>query len=333
MQEHYYYYYSSSSFPMVKASRIMRKSIFTFLQNFQFFTSAPSLLAVPFAVSALLSQPVVSSSSLFPLVHGRLRSVFLAAGFPPSSELFAILNLKLSQTVLSFLIVLPFTLSFLLLAKASVVRALEHPKTPQRHAFFSWIMIFNPLFITQLCNSLFILSVNATCFCLLVISFNLFDVLGLSSHGPLLLLSATGAIIYSIILANAYIICNLALLVSGVERRGGFNSILKACVLIRGRTGTALSLAVPINMSLAAVEALFQYRVVRGYRRATAPDSSIVLEAMLIAYLYAILLVLDTILGFAFLKSCKPDYQIDQLEIQERNDKSLGKIKGLELLL
>ncbi|KAK4395932.1 hypothetical protein Sango_1747500 [Sesamum angolense] len=182
MQEHYSYYYSS--FPMGKASRIMRKSVFTFLQNFQFFTSAPSLLAVPFAVSALLSQPLVSSSSLFPLVHGRLRSVFLAAGFPPSSELFVILNLKLSQTVLSFLVVFPFTLSFLLLAKASVIRALEHQKTPQRRAFYSWIMIFNPLFITQLCNSLFILSVNATCFCLLVISFNLFDVLGLSSHGP-----------------------------------------------------------------------------------------------------------------------------------------------------
>ncbi|KAL0442220.1 UNVERIFIED_CONTAM: hypothetical protein Sradi_0160900 [Sesamum radiatum] len=219
MQEHYCYYYSS--FPMGKASRIMRKSVFTFLQNFQFFTSAPSLLAVPFAVSALLSQPLVSSSS--------------------SSRL--------------------------------------------------------------------------------------------SSHGPLLLLSATGAIIYSIILANAYIICNLALLVSGIERQGGFNSILKACVLIRGRTATALSLAVPINMALAAVEALFQYRVVRAYRQATTPDSSMVLEAMLIAYLYAILLVLDTILGFAFLKSCKPDYQIDHIEIQERNDKSLRKIKGLELLL
>ncbi|KAL0295788.1 UNVERIFIED_CONTAM: hypothetical protein Sangu_3184200 [Sesamum angustifolium] len=294
---------------MGKASRIMRKSVFTFLQNFQFFTSAPSLLSVPFAVSALLSQPLVSSSSLFPLVHGRLRSVFLAAGFPPSSELFVILNLKLSQTVLSFLVVLPFTLSFLLLAKASVIRALEHQKTPQRHAFFSWIMIFNPLFIT-----------NFATHCL-------------SSHGPLLLLSATGAIIYSIILANAYIICNLALLVSGIERQGGFNSILKACVLIRGRTATALSLAVPINMALAAVEALFQYRVVRAYRQATTPDSSMVLEAMLIAYLYAILLVLDTILGFAFLKSCKPDYQIDHIEIQERNDKSLRKIKGLELLL
>ncbi|KAK4437030.1 hypothetical protein Salat_0036900 [Sesamum alatum] len=335
MEEHYYYYYyyCYSSFPMGKASRIMRKSIFTFLQNFHFFTSSPSLLAVPFAISTLLSQPLVSSSSLFPLVHGRLRSLFLTAGFPPLSELFAILNLKLSQTILSFLFVLPFTLSFLLLAKASVIRALEHRKTPHRHAFFSWIMIFNPLFITLLCNSLFILSANATCFCLLIISFNLFDILGLSSHGPLLLLSATGAIIYSIILANAYIICNLALLLSGIERQGGFNSILKACLLIRGRTATALSLAVPINMALAAVEALFQYRVVRSYKRATAPDSSMVLEAMLIAYLYAILLVLDTILGFEFLKSCKADYQMDQTEIQERSDKSLGKMKGLELLV
>ncbi|KAI3454707.1 hypothetical protein Pfo_011370 [Paulownia fortunei] len=329
-----------SSFPMGKAGRIMRRSVFVFLQNFQYFTSTPALLAFPFAVSCLLSQSLISSSYLFPLVQGRLRSLFLAAGFPPSSELFAILNLKLSQTILSSLFVLPFTLSFLLLSKASIIRALHHLKPAEKHAFFSWILILNPLLTTQLCNSLIILSANATCFCLLVISFNCSDVLGISSPRTLLLLSATGAILYSIVLANAYIICNLSLIVSGIEKSGGLNSILKACVLIRGRTATALSLAVPINIALAAIEALFQFRVVRAYHRAMAPNSSMVLEAMLIAYLYAILLVLDTIVGSVFLKSCKPVYQIDQedtyshqIEIQERDEKSFGKVKALELVL
>ncbi|KAL0421934.1 UNVERIFIED_CONTAM: hypothetical protein Slati_3216300 [Sesamum latifolium] len=130
----------------------------------------------------------------------------------------------------------------------------------------------------QLCNSLVILAANATCFFLLVIFFNFFDVLGLSSPRSQLLLSATGAVVYSIILANAYITCNLALVLAGMEKRGGFISILKACVLIQGRTATALSLAVPINMALAAIEALFQYRIVSAYHQVKAPDSAMLLE-------------------------------------------------------
>lgn len=296
---------------MGRTIKILRRSIFSFVQNYHYFTSAPIFLAFPFAVSTLLSQSIIASSPLFPLVHGRLRSLFLAAGFPPSSELFAILNLKLSQTALTFVFVLPFTLSFLLLAKASIITSLDkssHRQSSKKHSFFS---LFNSLFITQACNSLVILSANATCFCFLVIYFNVFDFMGLSSPRTLLILSAAGAVVYSIILANAYIICNLALVLSGTDKeQGGFISILKTCILIRGRTATALSLAVPLNMALAGVEALFQYRIVRGLNRNIG--SSMILESMVIAYMYSMLLVIDTIVGFMLLKSCKRDtYQID----------------------
>ncbi|KAL0335600.1 UNVERIFIED_CONTAM: hypothetical protein Sradi_4771900 [Sesamum radiatum] len=299
---------------MGKAGAVIRRSIFSFLQNYHYFTSMPALLAFPFAVSTLLSQSLISSSSLFPLVHGRLSSLFLAAGFPPSSELFTVLGLKLSQTILTFFFVCPFMFSFLLLSKASVIKAIGHHKPAEQPSFSSWIPLFCPLLITQLCNSLVILAANATCFFLLVIFFNFFDVLGLSSPRSQLLLSATGAVIYSIILANAYITCNLALVLAGMEKRGGFISILKACVLIQGRTATALSLAVPINMALAAIEALFQYRVVSAYHRAKGPDSAMLLEGMLIGYLFALLVVLDTVIGCVFWKNCKTDIQTDQEE-------------------
>ncbi|KAH6807761.1 hypothetical protein C2S51_028869 [Perilla frutescens var. frutescens] len=288
---------------------MMRRSIFTFLQNFHHLSSTPSLLLLPFAVSTLLSPPLTASSYLFPLVHGRLRSLFLAAGIPPQSELFAVLNLKLSQTILSFIFSLPFTLSFLLLAKAAIIRLLHHHHHHHDRDLFSWIKTLNRLLITQICSSLLILSANATCFCLLAISFNISDVLGLSSPRFQLLVSATGAIIYSIVLANAYIICSLGMIASAAEGCSGFSSILKAVVVIRGRTSTALSLAVPVNMALAAVEALFQYRVVRAYNRAMRLDSPMVFESILVAYLYAMILVLDTVVGYVFLKSCRAECQ------------------------
>ncbi|KAL8547190.1 hypothetical protein ACS0TY_006773 [Phlomoides rotata] len=303
---------------MGKTSRIMRRSIFSFLQNYQYFTSTPTLLALPFAISTLASQSLVSSSPLFPLIHQRLRSLFLAAGFPPSSQLLSILNLKLSQTILSSFFVSPFTFTFLLLAKSSIIKA-YHP--PQQH---SWILLFYPLLTTQLCNTLLTLAANSSSLFLLALSFNFFDVLGFSSpHLIILLLSAFGAIFYSIILANAYIISNLALISSGMEKRGGFIAVLKACVLIQGKSATALSLAVPLNLALAAIEALFQLRIVH---RDTAPNEALLIEAMLIAYLYALLLVLDTIVGCVFWKSCITG---DQIEMHGRVG---SKVKAFEIV-
>ncbi|KAL1541648.1 hypothetical protein AAHA92_25845 [Salvia divinorum] len=293
-------------------SRIMRKSIFTFLQNFHHLSAAPALLLLPFAASTLLSPPLVASSRLFPLLHGRLRSLFLAAGIPPQSELFAILNLKLAQTILSFAFSLPFSLSFLLLAKAAVVKRLHRNNNNKPYSLLSLIATLNRLVTTQICSSLLILSTNATCFCLLAAAFNCSDVLSLSSPRFRLLLSATGAICYSIALANAYIVCGLALIIAAADDSaggGGLSPILEACVVIRGRTSAALSLAVPMNVALAAVEALFQYRVFNAYSHEAAVTAPMVMEAALVAYIYAVVLILDTIVGYVFLKSCREEQQ------------------------
>ncbi|KAF7135510.1 hypothetical protein RHSIM_Rhsim08G0150900 [Rhododendron simsii] len=153
------------------------------------------------------------------------------------------------------------------------------------------------------------LSTNATCFSLLFVAFSCLEASGYSSTACLLVLSATGAILYSIILADTFVVCNLALVASGMDKSGGFLAIPKACVLIRGRTVTAVALAIPVNMALAAVEALFQYRVVRAFHTAT---SSTALEGILIAYMYSIFVVIDTIVNCEFFKSCKRGFRMDE---------------------
>lgn len=120
--------------------------------------------------------------------------------------------------------------------------------------------------------------------------------MGLSYHHPSLYYSSvTGVVLYSIVLANALIICNLALVLPGMQKRGGYKELDRACFMISGRTTTALLLALLISIALAAVEALVQYWIVRAYNHAKNSSSSIVLEAMLLAYLYSILIVIDTI--------------------------------------
>lgn len=305
----------TQKFAMAKTGKIIRTSIYTFLQRYHYFTSTAALLAFPFSVSVLLSQAYVpSSSSLLLTIYSRLRNLFDAAGFPPSSEFFTILSQKLSQTIFSSILTLPFTLSFLLITKAVVIQALKQNKPTNfpPPLFSSVLTLYKPLFLTYSCNSFLILSANATVFSVLFFAFNCLEGFGFSSPNFLLFLSAAGAVLYSIILANALIICSLALVLSGMERCGGYMAILKACALMRGRTSTALSLALPVNMALAAVEALFQYRVVRAYHFAGKLGISMALEGIFIAYLYSIFIVLDTIVICVFFKSCKTGCWIEQ---------------------
>lgn len=293
-----------SRIPMGRTTKIMRTSMYVFFKNYQYLSTTATFLGIPFAVLVLLSEASLPSSSLFRVIHGKIQALFDAAGFPRSSEFFTILNLKLSQTISTSFLVLPFSLSFLLLAKAFVIQEILG-KRKQGFSFPSFLTLYSPLFSTQICNILVIISANATCFCFLLFMFNFIEGLGISNSRSLLFFSATGAVLYSIVLANVLIICNLALILSGKENSGGYMAILKACVLIRGRTATGLSLTLPVTLVLAGVEALFQYRIVRAYREDPSISSAMAIEGMLLAYLYSILLVLDTVVSCIFYRSCK----------------------------
>lgn len=294
--------------PMERTRKTLRKSVHIFLQNFHFFTTIPALIAFPFSISILLSQFLLPFSSLLPYIQNRLFALSYAAGFPSYSQFFILLNLKLSQTITSSIIIFPFTLFFLLISKSLAIQFLKNCQKTSSTSLFS---TYSPILITQLYNFFLIVAANSTCFSLLFISFNLLKDFGFSSPNSVLLLSSVGAVLYSIILANTIIISNLALISSGVEQNGGYLAILKACVLIRGRTATALALAIPANFGLAVVESLFQYRVMRAYYDTKSFNISMALEGIFIAYLYCIIIVVDTIIGYVFFKSCKVAYWLD----------------------
>ncbi|KAM1026222.1 hypothetical protein ACFX13_039895 [Malus domestica] len=318
---------------METAGKILRRSVHTFLLNYQYFTSTAALIALPFSASVLISQALLpSSSALLAAVYNRLHSLFNAAGFPPSLEFFNILNHKLSQTITSSVFTFPFSLTFLLITKSFVIQTLsrhQKPNSSSHPSFLSTISLYTPLLHTHVYNSFFIISANATVFSILFIAFNVLEGSGFSSPNTLLFLSASGAVLYSIVLANALIICNLALVLSGTQNSGGYLAILKACLLIRGRTSTALSLALPVSLTLAAVEALFQYRLVRACHFTGQLGSSMAMEGVFIAYLYSILVVLDTTVSFLFLQSCKPSSR----GIEYRDDEeSCGDLKAVKVL-
>ncbi|KAK8511736.1 hypothetical protein V6N13_029331 [Hibiscus sabdariffa] len=328
-----------------QTSIIMRRSIYTFLRNYHYFTTIAALLAFPYALSLLLSQFFVPFSPLLPAIHTHLRALFMAAEFPPSSNFFTVLSFKISQTISSSIFALTFTLSFFLLSKASIIHLLEHNNPNSPSSFSSISSLYRPLFSTFICNFFLLLAANSTAFSLLFFGYHFINGFGFSlSPNWLAFMSAAGAVVYSMILANAIIVCNLALVSSGMENSGGYLAILKACVLIKGRTLSALALAVPGNLALAAIEALFHYRVVvlvGAYGYGSGGDFSgiwMALEGVLIAYLYSIFVVLDTVVSSMFFKSCKTGNLVDRegrycyrIEIvAEKDGNAYVKLKNIE---
>ncbi|CAK8565251.1 unnamed protein product [Lathyrus sativus] len=303
---------------MEVSCKILRKSIHTFLQNYQNFSTKASFLALPFSASILLSQALVPlSSSLFPQTYNHLKALFHAAGFP-SSHLFTILNLKVSQTITSSIFTFPFTITFFLIAKAFIIQSLnKSEKNPSYN--------YKPILHTYFYNTFFILSANASSFCLLFLAFSFSEGPGNSWPSLTVFLSAAAVVFFSVILANALVVCNMALAVSGMEGRGGYMAILKACILLRGKTTMALFLALPVNVGLAAIEALFQFRVVRGYYIGETSWFFIALEGVFIAYLYSIFIIIDTIVSCMFYKSCK----IRETWI-DKEDKHFLRIESIE---
>ncbi|PKU66408.1 uncharacterized protein LOC110115649 [Dendrobium catenatum] len=293
---------------MGKVIKTLRKSINAFLHFYHSLASIAAILIFPFSASVILSQSL--SPSYFPILrtlYHRIRLLFEAAGFPATSQFFSLLNLKLSQTIFSFTATLPFTLTLLLLAKASVILIVkEFPyKRFTPPPFSSLLRLFSFLLPTHLFNSFIILSANAAFFSIIFLVFNVVDALYISSVNVILVLSAGSAILYSIVLANTMVVCNLAIVVAAMESCGGYLPILKACVLIRGREATAITLALPANLAMAAIEALFQYRIMKPWQNSRSFSVSVIWEAFSITYMHSLLIVIDVIINCMLYKSCR----------------------------
>ncbi|GJM95356.1 hypothetical protein PR202_ga12079 [Eleusine coracana subsp. coracana] len=327
----------SAAASMGRARKVMRASVSAFFDGYHCFTSVAALLALPFSAAALAASAAAPSSALLHGVAFRLRAVFAAAGFPSDSAFFSLLEAKLSQTVAAFAFALPFSLTFLLLAKAAVAAMLrddDHsPPTRRRRLNVlppcaAVARAYPALVATHLFNAFVMLSANAAAFSLLLLGFGAADLLGVDAASrprTSLALSAAGAAVYSLAIGVATVVCNLAAIAAAMERGrlAGHAAALRACVLIRGRVSTALALALPTNLAMAAAEALFQLRVVAQRQRDGGRlRPGVAGEAFSIAYIHALCVVLEIVVGCMFYRSCtkREADEMRELEPEEKGD-------------
>ncbi|PUZ67232.1 hypothetical protein GQ55_3G418300 [Panicum hallii var. hallii] len=322
---------------MGSAGKIVRTALHAFFRHYHPASSAASLLALPFSAAALLSRshPALLAPSHF--LSRRLRRVLVAAGFPPASQLLFLLSHRLSQRACAFLAALPFSLSFLLLAKACAVHCCSAPPPLQRRrrerpsdAVVQVVQASYPAMVrTQLVNCLALLLANAGVFAALLAAFNAAEALqvlgapsGSGSYGgsgrAVLALSAAGVIVYSVALANASAVCNLATIVAAAEGRGGSHAMLKALLMLlrAGDAATAVAASLPTSLAAAAIEALFELRVMRPYTLTGKVTPGMLCEGLLVAYIHAMICVLDTVITSMVYQTCKASHSCHLLELE-----------------
>lgn len=287
---------------MDSGTKILRRSLHAFFKNYHHFAFSASFIILPFSFSLLLSQslPFLPQPALHLAVSSRLRLIFASAGFPSNWPFFSLLNSKLSQSIFSFFLTLPFSLSSLLLCKAFVIRTIIHLPSNR-----NLCTLYKSLLHTHFFNLFVVLFSNAAVFSLLFLFFNTFGALNLTTNHVVFALSALGVILYSIIVANTSVACNIACVVAAVENRGGYMAIIKSLVLLRGGTATAVAVSLPASIATAAIEALFQFRVVRPFKISGNLHTGGLCEGLLIAYMYSLVVVVDTIVTCIVYKSFK----------------------------
>ncbi|CAN6351832.1 unnamed protein product [Urochloa humidicola] len=336
---------------MGSAGKVVRTALHAFFRHYHPWSSAASLLALPFSAAALLARSHPALLAPSGSLSRRLRRVLVAAGFPPASQLLFLLTHRLSQRASAFLAALPFSLSFLLLAKACAVHCCSSPPPHQRrrrrereHPPLAELLrsSYPAMALTQVVNCLALLLANAAVFAALLAAFNAAEALNLLGGGggapsvsasvsgdgggdgggggrAVLALSAAGVIVYSVALANASAVCNLATVVAAAEGRGGARAMLKALLMLlrAGDAATAVAASLPASLAAAAAEALFQLRVMRPYTLTGGRVTpGMLCEGILVAYIHAMICVLDTVITAMVYQTCKASHSCQLLEME-----------------
>ncbi|XP_050229471.1 uncharacterized protein LOC126678620 [Mercurialis annua] len=273
---------------MEKSSKVIRKSIYTLLKDFHYFNTNPVIILLPFSASFLLFQSI-HQSNFFVL-----------------PTIYQFLDLNFHQLTCIFLFVsLAFTLiSSLIIAKTSIIRYLDDDHHKPNVSSFIYISIT---------------------FLLLVALGFVEASLDFSLKNPIFVL-ATRIVLYTILM-NTMIICNLSLVIAVSDKdlnNSYFKAIRKACLLRKNTNYSTTLLAFPINFGVGAIQYLFRYRIVRDFYVIGRVNLSMVLEGVLISYMFSVVIVVDTIVCCLFVKTFYS--QVELVKESSSNADSLDEI-------
>ncbi|KAI3467295.1 hypothetical protein Pfo_023958 [Paulownia fortunei] len=293
---------SDYHFHSMSALEILRETVRILRYNSTGFMAIVAVLICP--VSAVLLSNVLVDQSLVKRLTLRLLLVAKSSGLP-LKPFIKHSCLKLSEMAVSVTMCFPLFITLSLLSKAAVVYSVDCTYSRKKFDSSKFHVIISKIWKRIVFTYLWVCVVMSGCLTLflvlLVVVSSGFLIMGFPSDLILYPAMVVG-LLFSIILANAIIICNIAVVISVLEDVSGPQALLRSSSLIKGQTQVGLLIFLGSTIGMAFVEGLFEHRV---KTLSYGDGSSRIWEGPLLVMMYSFVVLIDSMMSTVFYFSCK----------------------------
>ncbi|CAL1360327.1 unnamed protein product [Linum trigynum] len=301
---------SQHEFHPMNALEILRETVRILRFNAASFMLIATFLVCP--ISALLLSNVLVDQSVVKRLTIRLTLVAKSSGLPLKPLIKHSCH-RLAEMVVSSAMCFPFFLTFSLSSKAAVVYSVDCTYSRKEVDVSKLLAIICKIW--KRVASTYVWSSMVICGCvtlfvvLLLALCSTFSAFGLWAELNLYAAMLVG-LGFSVVFANAIIICNIAVVISVLEDVSGLQALLRSSNLIRGQTQVGLLIYLGSTIGTAFVEGLFEHRV---KTLSYGDGSSRIWEGPLLVIMYSFVVLVDMMMSAVFYYSCK-SYRLEAAE-------------------
>ncbi|XVE53177.1 hypothetical protein DITRI_Ditri02bG0182900 [Diplodiscus trichospermus] len=289
-------------FQSMNALEILRETVRILRYNSSGFMIIAALLICP--VSAVLMSNLLVDQSIVKRLTVRLLLAAKTSGLPlrpfikQSCQRFA-------ETAVSSATCFPLFITMSLLSKAAVVYCVDCTYSRKSADVLKFLVIIRKfwrrLVSTYVWTSMVIVGCVTTFFVFLVAACSILSAIGFT-HDLIVYAVITMGLIFSVIFANAIVVCNFGIVICVLEEVSGLQALLRAGVLIKGQTQVGLLIFLGSTIGLAFVEGLFEHRV---KTLSYGDGSSRIWEGPLLVIMYSFVVLVDSMMSTVFYFSCR----------------------------
>ncbi|KAF5751524.1 hypothetical protein HS088_TW02G00538 [Tripterygium wilfordii] len=284
------------------ALEVLRETVRILRYNAAGFMLTAVVLICP--VSAIFLSNLLVDQSIVKKLTIRLMLVAKSSGFPMKPFIKQCCH-RFSEMIVSSAICFPFFITLSLLSKAAVVYSVDSTYSKKRVDFSKLYVILRKIWRRLVLTYVWVCMVSVGCITsfsvLLVVVCSTVSVIGFSPD-LLVYVAVMLGLVFSVVLANAIIICNTAIVISVLEDVSGPQALLRAGILIKGQTQVGLLIFLGSTIGMTFVEGLFEHRV---KTLSYGDGSSRIWEGPLLVMMYSFVVLIDLMMSAVFYFSCR----------------------------
>lgn len=286
----------------MNALDILRETIRILRFNSWGFMIITVLLICP--VSAVLLSNVLVDESIVKNLTIRLMLVAETSGLPLRPMIKQSCQ-RFGETVISSAVCFPLYATLLLMSKTAVVYSVDCSNSKKKFDSSKFCVIVAKFWRKILSTYMWACTIIVGCvtmFCVFLVAFcSALAVLGFSPNVVVYAALMVG-LVFSVLFANAIIICNIALVISVLDDVSGAQAMLRSSILIKGQTQVGLLIYLGSTIGMAFVEGLFEHRV---KTLSYGDGSSRMWEGPLLVIMYSFVVLVDSMMTAVFYFSCR----------------------------